>query len=273
MKLSAPARQPMPPREHRSSFIEKVRLDFEQWKQDGVCARAQSLNEAMGSNYFDVANPHHFAGDLDSAIVLIHLNPKRNPNQYGARCEHVTFDDYWQAYEKFGERHYGPKSSGKHKSPFDHKQVRFLKPLGVIPFVEDDERGNLRRVIDEKLQLELIPYGSPDFNFHGKLIENLKPFVEDIIRLICAVERKHIIFCGRVFTKLLAPFSRPMKTHNFRLEKNDGTWTKHEFEIVNIMLQSGGEDSGRACILPQFAKQGYPVGRYGQKLAELYSEN
>lgn len=255
---------------NNSQFRENVRLDFEDWKREGACRRAQQINESIGLKYFDVAGPQHFTGNIESEIVMVHLNPKRNVNNFGPECKFKTFDEYWSFYENFGKVHYGPRSKPKHKSPFDHKQVRFLRPLGLIPLDENDNNENLRRVIDDKLQLELIPYGSPDFNFHKVGIENINPFIKDIVHLIGSHDRKFVLFCGRVFVELLKPFSKTLKEHRFRLAKNDGSPTKNFFEVINIVIQYGDSEQIRACILPQFAMQGSPTSQYGKKLADLY---
>lgn len=36
------------------------------------------MNQNIGCEYFGITNPHFYTGDLDSDLVLIHLNPKRN---------------------------------------------------------------------------------------------------------------------------------------------------------------------------------------------------
>ena len=247
-----------------SKFRENVRLDFEDWRSKGVCHRAEKMNERIGSKYFDVAGPQPFTGDVESEIVVVHLNPKRNTENFGKNCDFQAFDEYWSFYEKFGNVHYGPLSNRKHKSPFDHKQIRFLQHLGVISFDKND--------LYNKLQIELIPYGSPDFNFNKVGKEIINPFTEDIIQLIASYDRKFVLFCGKVFVELLKPFSDTLKTHKFRLVKNDGSLTKNYFEVINIMIKHGDSTPIRACILPQYAIQGSPASQYGLKLAELYSE-
>ena len=49
-----------------------------------------------------------------------------------------SFEEHFDAYRRFGAGMYGPDSPRTHRSPFDHKQIRFLRPFGVIDFVEDD---------------------------------------------------------------------------------------------------------------------------------------
>ncbi len=252
-------------------FRQRVQKAFDEWNEKGFCEEARLLNEGVGADYFDTANPHFFTGDINSELVLIHLNPKRNKQEWNKKCDYSNFQSYWQSYERFGNRHYGKESERTHKSPFDHKQIRFLRPFGMLSLDNKDKYQNLENVIDSKLQLELVPFGSPDFLYHKIGIENLKPFVDRLISIIGEKQRKYVVFCGRVFEPILSDFIVDKTTHSFRLTKNDGNPTKSDFQVININLEKGNENIN-ACIAPQFAKQGYPVTEYGKKVIELYGK-
>ena len=246
-----------------------IEADFDEWSENGYCQRAVDLNNSVGEDYFDTANPHFFTGDLAAEVVLIHLNPKRNRNQYGSKCYFGSFEEYWDFYTRFGSNHYGINSGRTHKSPFDHKQVRFLKPFNLLPFKENDVYHNLEVVIDNKLQIELVPYGSADFNYNVIGIENLRPFIETILRVVLSHQRKYVIFCGRVFCELLRDYIIQEKTFTSRLTKTDGTETRDAFELIKVKLRIDGQTID-AAIAPQFAKQGAPISRYGEMIAEFY---
>lgn len=250
-------------------FKQRVEQAFNQWNENGYCEEARSLNEGVGIEYFDTANPHFFTGDINSELVLIHLNPKRNKPQWNKKCDYSDFHSYWLTYERFGNRHYGKESKRAHKSPFDHKQIRFLKPFEILPLNSNDKYQNLENVIDCKLQLELVPFGSPDFLYQRIGIENLNPFIDKLLSIIKMKPRKYVIFCGRVFEHILTDFILEKATHSFRLTKKDGNPTKSEFQVINVLIGEGDEKIN-ACIAPQFAKQGYPVTEYGKKVKELY---
>lgn len=246
-----------------------MELTFNQWKDNGYCNEAHLLNKKVGIDYFDTANPHFFTGDINSELVLIHLNPKRNKSDWNSKCEHENFQSYWHWHEKYGNIHYGKESKRSHKSLFDHKQIRFLKPFDLLPINNIDKYQNLENVIDLKLQLELVPYGSPDFSFHKIGIKNLNPFIDNLLSIIKEAPRKYIIFCGRVFEHVLNDFIQDKTTHSFKLTKKDGTLTKSNFQVTNIKIGKG-DSKITASIAPQFAKQGYPVVEYGIKVKELY---
>lgn len=252
-------------------FLEIVELNYNQWSKNGFCEEAVLLNQKVGSKYFDTASPHFFTGDIKSELVLIHLNPKRSKDSFDENNPFKDFDDYLDNFVHFGKKKYGIDSLRTHKSPFDHKQVRFLKPFNLLPFMEGDKYHNLEVVLDNKLQIELIPFGSPDFNFSKIKTENIEPYFERIINLLKSSERKYVIFCGKVFIELLQPYIIKQKSHTFKLIKKDGTEIKDYFIVISIKLQYNNAIIN-AVIAPQFAKQGYPVSQYGEMVKKYYDK-
>ncbi|MDL2241087.1 hypothetical protein LJC69_05625 [Bacteroidales bacterium OttesenSCG-928-K22] len=252
------------------NFKQTIKKDFDEWKNQGYCQSAIDLNKKIGEDYFDTASPQFFTGDINSKIVFIHLNPKRNRDEWNKECNDVDFTAYWDRHAQFGKNYYGKNSPRTHKSPFDHKQIRFLKPFNILPF-NDDVYHNLEVVADKKLQLELVPFGSPDFIYQRVGKENLQPFINLLLDTILESKREYIIFCGKIFSEILGKSIVEQKVHSFHLTKNDGKPTVSLFEVMNIRLKHNNTEI-IASIAPQFAKQGYPVGRYGEKVYELYGK-
>lgn len=250
-------------------FKEVVSKNFNEWNTLGYCKEAKELNKNIGVAYFDTANPHFLTGDLDAQVALIQYNPKRDEAAWSKRNIFANFQEYWDFYTHFGKNHYGENSARTHKSKFDHKQVRFLKPFNVLPFIEDDVYHNLEISIDQKLQLELVPFGSPNFDYKKIGEENLKPYIDRLIDVLSLTDRKYIIFCGRVFHNLLKKYITEEKTHSFHLEKVDGTTTKRKYSLINIKIKHNNKEI-TACIAPQFSQQGCPIARYGEKVSSLY---
>ena len=254
-----------------NNFKEIVEQDFNYWKYTEECHNAVQLNEKIGEKYFDVSAPHYFTGDLNAKAVLIHLNPKRNTESWGKRCGYKTFSEYWDYYSNFGKNEYGIESERKSKSNFDSKQVRFLKPFNVLPFKNGDDFYNLEIAIDKKLQLELIPYGSPNFNYSKVGVENIKPFINNLLDLLLSSERDLVIFCGRVFDIALLNYAIKRKVYEFRLMKKDGELTKNNYSLINLQLSHKGKTLN-VGIAPQYAQQGCPVSRYAEKINEYYGK-
>jgi hypothetical protein len=174
-------------------------------------------------------------------------------------------------HQQFGKTLYGSASPRTHRSPFDHKQIRFLKPFNVLPFVEErtdeDRFTNLELVVDKKLQLELIPYGSNNFTSQGFTSSLLAPHIERILEVLSACPRKYVLFCGRIFEAFFHQYI--IHTHVFHLKKNDGTQTQNKARFSNIRLTFKNKTL-HAGIAHSFAQQGIPMGAYGHQCKTLY---
>lgn len=255
-----------------------IQTNYEEWNKNGKCSDAVALNEAVRKNsdikedYFDTANPQFFTGDLDSKLVLVHLNPKRD-NNWGCKNSFSDFEAYMQHHKKFGYEHYGEKSERIHKSPFDMKQIRFLSPFEVLPF-NGEKYHDLEIVLDNKLQLELIPFGSPNFEYKKVGINNIKTYMEILLDVISSKERKYIIFCGKVFSELLDKglFQEKRKQgFSEQLVKKDETFTKINYQVINIKIKYNNKTIC-AAIAPQFAMQGCPIDKYGEMVKKYYGK-
>jgi len=268
------------------NYFQLIKKNFLEWENKGYCLDAAELNKKIGEDYFSTTNPHFFTGNIDAELVLIHLNPKRNKNSITNQYAKLlpkdnksapdiggfdSFEAYINYFTNFGKVKYGLKSKRNHKSPFDHKQIRFIRPFEIIPLNHKDKFQNLENVIDKKLQLELIPFGSENFNFNKIGINNLARYIDPILNLLTLKDRKYIVFCGRVFEELLDKYITQKNKIIFKLTKKDGEATINDFEIINIKISING-NSIICAIAPQFAKQGYPVEQYGQKIKTLYGK-
>jgi len=256
-------------------FMEFVKSNFENWYLNSKCNLAIELNKKIGEEYFCESNPHFFTGDLNADLVLIHLNPKRNKNKLTGKYDiekskFDSFDSYFDYFRNFGKYNYGPSSERSHKSPFDKKQIKFINQLNLIPLNGNDAFKDLENVIDKKLQLELIPFGSENFNYNKIGIDNIKPFINNLLSIISSKKRKQIIFCGRVFEEILKSYIIENKTHTFKLTKKDGSLTKNDYQFIEIKINFNNKifDS---VIAPQYATQGMPLEEYGRKYYELFN--
>ena len=126
-------------------------------------------------------------------------------------------------------------------------------------------------MIDQKLQLELIPYASPDFRSgradHARTL--LNAHYERVISVITAVPRDYVIFCGAIFDRLIAQHTAARNDHAFRLEKQDGTLMRDRsrFSQVTLTTPNGVIAAG---IAQSWARQGIPMGAYARTIKTLY---
>ena len=256
------------------NFKKYIQTNYNEWKNQGKCDLAIDLNKKIKEEYFCESNPHFFTGNLNADLVLVHLNPKRNKNKSTGnydiqKSKFDTFEEYFDYFSNFGKYNYGVNSERKHKSPFDKKQIRFIKPLNILPLNGNDIFEDLEVVIDQKLQIELIPFGSENFNYSKVGIKNIEPFINNILSLISVKERKYTIFCGRVFEEILDNYISKKHTHSFKLQKKDGTLTKGDYHFIEVELNFNNKII-KAIIAPQYATQGMPIDKYGAKFNELF---
>lgn len=259
--------------------LEVLRRDIETDLGDlsglGRIRRADQLSAATRQTFHATTVPQYFVGSLTARLVLVHLNPKQDPAEpvpSTYRGPVPSIEEYLYRCTHFGRNKYGPRSARTHRSPFDHRQIRFLRPFGVIDFVADevpDARWiNLQRVIDEKLQLEVIPYQSVHFSTRGMTGAVLHEHFGRLLDTITAVPRDYVIFCGNVFTDLLEP-SWIVRQHRFPLVKTDGSATPASYRFANLIITYGGHDI-EAGLASSYPRQGIPMDSYGTACAARY---
>jgi hypothetical protein len=212
--------------------------------------RAAVLSEETGLAFAEHSFPMYFTGDFASRLVLVHLNPKLSD-----RLSEVTYPDFEKfidAHRRFGYHHWG--SDPNYRSAFDHKQVRFLRPFNAIDFVSDSVSGhtreNLIRAIDNKLQLELIPYASPTFSNRDFPSVTLAPHFERVLGVITAYPRDYVIFCDVVFDRLLNVGNMVIarEDHRFHLPTATGT-SVNEYRFSNVTIRTRLRSKDCPCPL------------------------
>jgi hypothetical protein len=257
-----------------ADFLDEMAADLDEFVASGVLSRALELRRQTGQHFNHDQIPLYFTGNLDARVVLVHLNPKQvDDHSPRSRGPHLfsTFEEYFAAHRHFGARKYGRSSPRTHRSPFDHKQIRFLREFNVIDFVPEvspnDRFTNLERVVDHKLQLELIPYGSASFSRNGFTKAILRPHYERIMKVVAAAPRDYVLFCGRVVDELFAEYVS--ERHEFWLTKNDGTPERARSHFANLALPFSGRVVS-AGLCQSWARQGLPMAAYGREVVRLY---
>ncbi|MDQ1511546.1 MAG: hypothetical protein QOG50_3390 [Actinomycetota bacterium] len=269
---------PWPPEETPAaieSLFSDMRADIEQLHATRQLSKARDLSARCGARFNHTTYPVFFTGDLRSRLVLVHHNPQQRENdatEYQGGFEFEDFDDYLTHHRRFG--YYRWELGREHPSPVDHKEMRFLRHWGVIDFLDaetsDEKRTNAARAIDRKLQLELIPYGSPKFPPDGIPPDVLAPYYERLMRVITAYPRNYVILCGTIFELLFAPYIVERDDHSFRLPTSTGV-SRVEYRFSNLALAFDGRMVA-VGLAPNFASPGVPMDAYGQTCHGHYRE-
>jgi hypothetical protein len=254
-------------------LLTEIRRDVGELIKTGVMEPARDLSDRTGLHFNASEWPLFFTGDPNSQFVLVHLNPKEKDSTgpFASRGRYKDVDDYIAGHQRYGARTYGAEATSAHKSPFDHKQLRFARPFGAIAFVEEQGRAdrlvNLERVIDRKLQLELVPYGSDNFRARRRDADALRPHFERVLQTIVAAPREYVIFCGSVFESFLSPYVEDVEA--FSLSKGDDGVAQYRVRFANLVIP--WEDKIiRAGLAHSWPMQGLNMSAYAEEIKKRY---
>jgi hypothetical protein len=252
-------------------LLDEARIDVTEVLHHLPVSRATTMTEDTRIKFETKQFPMYFTSAFEAPLVLVHLNPKLSPRMNDQKFR--TFDEYLDDHRRFGHLHW--EHDPKYRSAFDRKQVRFLKHFGVIEFLDDSDppssSTNPARAIDCKLQLELVPYATPDFPTSRFSVEDLRPHFQRVLDVIAAYDRKYVLFCGAVFEKLLnqSGYELEWDHHDFHLPLVAGGMSKNPYHFSNVLIDYSGEPV-RAAVARSFAIPGIPMSHYGQRCHQLY---
>lgn len=200
--------------------------------------------------------PHYYYGKREKATVVVNLNPGKAAKIADKEFENVPEEYKRQPTDLFIENYHKEQRTYvlkvENADSFDVKQAAFLTPwedngidLPQNPDWNDKETRNIaaKRVIDNKLQLELVPYASAKFDFSSRCVELLFPYVDTILDEIFAQERKYIIFASSKFEHIFKhynkvhpntfDFSRPIKQSDSSLKEGGSLYGQCRVIFIN----------------------------------------
>jgi hypothetical protein len=258
-------------------LLDAIAEDVEAFIATRRLPNAERLSERTGHQLDAHRYPQYFFGRMDSPLVLVHQNPGAPPPGSPLHSGDVVWksvDAYLQYFSRFGRRNYGPQVLNRRRQVHDRKQVQFLRPFGVLPLREDSagpvDFQDLENVIDQKLQLELIPYSSQSLDHQRFSADLLRPHLDRVLDSILAYPRRYVLFCGKIFDKLLAD-SVVHPSHEFHLHLKSGLRkdkVKSRFSMLRIQFRGLTIPAGLAH---SFARQGIRCDEYGQRCHEIYT--
>ena len=255
------------------AFLDDVRADVQELHTTRTLSNARALSARLGVALNHNTYPVYFTGDLGSRVVLVHHNPSQravDAERYEGGFEYAGFDEYLEEHRRYG--HYHWEIGEEQPSPVDYKQMRFLRHWGLSDLVDGEthaeQRANVARAVDERLQLELIPYGSPRFPAEPLAAGALAPLYNRLMGVIAAYPRDYVILCGPVLEAVLGPYIIARDDHRFRLPTSTGI-SRAEYRFSNLLLET---ESGPVAVglAPHFASPGVPMDAYGEACQERY---
>jgi hypothetical protein len=272
------------------ALFDAIRDDLGSLKEKQKINNAEQLNEEVTKKFNCTSYPMYFTGNLRSPYVMIHLNPKfpRGETPAYARLlpSEIDFCEYIDFHMNFGTRVYGIRPPITEGKKFDKKQMDFMeslsgKNLETSTKSREDEFKKLEKFMNEKLQLELIPYGSNDFDSGEILkISSLKKHITRVMDTIFECERKLVVFCGGIFVSIFEgkKYDEKYEVTMFHKElftctKRDGKPTSFKLGFFSLEIKNKNTQKTQKCyIAPTFSKRGISVIKYGKKCQEIMNE-
>ena len=200
--------------------------------------------------------PHYYYGKREKNTIVVNLNPGKAAKISDKEFENAPEEYKRQPINLFIENYHKEQRTYvlkvENADSFDVKQAAFLTPwedngidLPQNPDWNDKKTRNIaaKRVIDNKLQLELVPYASAKFDFSSRCVELLFPYVDTILDEIFAQERKYIIFASSKFEHIFKhynkvhpntfDFSRPIKQSDSTLKEGGSLYGQCRVIFIN----------------------------------------
>jgi hypothetical protein len=222
--------------EQLMAFYSDFITDINEFKELGKSIEAEEINKKMSCTEEFMLRPDvpptPFYGNLLAEYVTIHLNPKapliddEHISNFKRMIANEKSECFFNHLYNYGEK-YSPKPTGSPtlskraggSSTFDSKLLSFFNPFDIKyknfnfildklgkPSVKIGE--NRKKLYDHRCQLELIPYGSNNFNFKFFPNEVLDKYFNRLLDVIFATDRKVVIFCGAVFHEIIQRLNR-----------------------------------------------------------------
>ena len=266
--------------------------------------------------------PGYFTGNRDAKTVMVMLNPgisameNDNPlrtmksiNDLGIELNKGV-DGFIKSYIKKNSK-FGEHESYK-VDAFDLKQAVFLSAwenTGIDPtdgfpqkLIDNSGKHNnaavkaeikslkekaTRKVLTQKLQLELIPYASRKFDTDNANLEVLMPYLETLLYEINPQTQTNIIFCSDFFERLFnyangrneiqIEFIKRKEPIELK-EKGEDKSKKAFCSVVNISYKVGNKKKTfKAIIAHTFSNQSLTnayekMKEYGSKCYDILNE-
>ena len=170
---------------------------------------------------------------------------------------------------------YGEWDSNRHDN-FDLKQAFFLRDWEdsevklntdnlnfIIKHNKDKNRKEevkpkkleeKKQVLNNKLQLELVPYASRSFSSFADTdkIKVLCPYVDTLLHEIFSKERKYVIFCSRLFNDVFKVYNENHREFSVTFGKEQ----KYVIEGKEVDKKTGENKTLRASCTPITIKNG-----------------
>ena len=202
----------------KTLFLSDLEKEYSELVETGKIQIVEDVKK-LTSKQFSYSYPLYFSGNIRSQIAIVTFRPTQKI--LGNDNYPTDFDTYQNKQQNLGRFFLDFDTDERLESEYstDIRLLNYLKPFQVIRFNGDSLQKNLQKLTNEKLELDLVPYLSPDFcekDFMGNY-NVCKPFIERVLNGVLAYPRQYVIFIGECFGKVLAEYIVDSESFSFML--------------------------------------------------------
>lgn len=199
-------------------FLTELEKEYTELIKTGKIKIVEDVKK-LTSKQFSYENPLYFLGNIRSRTALIKFSSSKE--NLTIKNKPLDFITYQSVNQSLGEIFLQPDDEEEFENIYyeDIRMFNYLKPFQVLRFKNNSIKENLQKLTNEKLELELVPYLSPDFS-EVDFMNNYKickPFIERLLNGILSYPRQYIVFIGEGFKNILAEYIEDFETFNFFL--------------------------------------------------------
>ncbi len=201
-----------------TAFLAELEKEYTELLATGKIKLIEEV-KALTDRQFSYSTPQYYSGNIRSKLAIVTFNSGR---EYLCREKTLKdFETYKQESKSLGEVFLKDDFANEVGSnyPADIRLLNYLKPFNVFRFERDSLSKNLKTLTDEKLELGLIPFLSPDFCERDFMTnyDLCKPFITRVMNGVVAYPRQYIVFVGGCFNNILSQYIEESESFRFLL--------------------------------------------------------
>jgi len=261
-------------------FLTEFAKEYSELIETGKIQIVEDVKK-LTSKHFFYDYPLYFSGNIRSKIALVTFNAHKEYLKDANKPE--DFIAYQQKHQSLGKIFLDPAvSNGEDPNyPEDIRVLNYIKPFQVFRFDSSSLQKNLQKLTDEKLELGLVPYLSPDFSSKDFMSNYsvCRPFIERILKGILAYPRQYVVFVGDCFEKVLSEYIVESERFSFLLTSQNIpnqkfvarftriTLTFNERKIIAGIAESFFDDDFDEIMIEKYGRESVAILNRGLLLA------
>lgn len=268
-----------------TAFLAELEKEYSELLTTGKIKIFEDV-KAITSKQFLYSTPQYYSGNIRSKFVMINFNSKKEYLCNGSSPK--DFESYKMLNQSLGEMFLETSDEADVEAayPYDLRMLNYLKPFNIIRFERESISNDLKKLTDEKLELGLVPFKSPDFGEKDFMsnYKTCKPLVDRVLNGIVAYPRQYIIFVGSCFNNILSEYIED--TESFRFLLTTPSYPNQKFiahftritinynskRFIAGIAESFCDENFDSILLEKYGQESVAIINRGLLLANLFGK-